>query len=178
MIRLFAGLAIPHHIAEHLAGRHSGLPGARWRPPETLHITLRFFGDIPENSAEDVASALSRVSGPPLTLSLNSVGAFGEGADIDAVWAGLEPNRALTTLAGRCEAAARRAGLKPDTRVYKPHLTLAYLRRPDPARVAGWIQANSLLKSPAFTVDAFGLYSSWRTSAGSRYELEQVYPLR
>ena len=178
MIRLFAGLAIPDHIAEHLAGRQSGLAEARWRPPETLHITLRFFGDIPENRAEDLASELSRVTGPPLTLTLNSVGAFGEGSDIDAVWAGVEGGPALTILAGRCEAAARRAGLKADTRVYKPHLTLAYLRRPDPAQVAAWIQANSLLKSPAFTVGAFGLYSSWQTSEGSRYEVEQIYRLR
>ena len=178
MIRLFAALAIPFDITEHLAGRQSGLPGARWRPAETLHITLRFFGDIPENQAEDLASELSRVTGPPLTLSLNGVGAFGEGTDIDAIWAGVEANPALEILAGRCEAAARRAGLKPDTRVYTPHVTLAYLRRPEPAPVAAWIQANSLLKSPPFTVDAFGLYSSWRTSEGSRYELEQVHRLR
>jgi RNA 2',3'-cyclic 3'-phosphodiesterase len=178
MIRLFATLAIPYDIAEHLAGRQSGPQDARWRPAETLHITLRFFGDIPENRAEDLASELSRVAGPPLTLTLHGVGAFGEGADIDAIWAGVEANPALDILAGRCEAAARRAGLKPDTRVYKPHVTLAYLRRPEPAQVAAWIQANSLLRSPAFTVSAFGLYSSRQTSAGSRYELEQVYPLR
>jgi len=177
MIRLFAALAIPEDIAEHLAGRQSGLPDARWRPAETLHITLRFFGDIAEDRAEDLATELSRVTAAPPTLTLNSVGAFGEGSDIDAIWVGLEANPALITLAGRCEAAARRAGLKADTRVYKPHVTLAYLRRPDPARVAGWIQANSLLKSPAFSVGAFGLYSSWQTSEGSRYELEQMYRL-
>jgi len=178
MIRLFAALAIPDDIADHLAGRQSGVPGARWRPTEALHITLRFFGDIPENRAEDLASELSRVISPPLTLTLNGVGAFGEGVNIEAIWAGVDVNPALAALAGRCEAAGRRAGLKPDTRVYKPHVTLAYLRRPDPARVAGWIQANSLLKSPAFPVGSFGLYSSRQTSTGSRYELEQLYPLR
>jgi len=178
MIRLFAALAIPDDIAEHLAARQFGVPDARWRPAETLHITLRFFGDMPENQAEDVASELARATSAPLTLTLNGVGAFGAGADIDAIWAGVEASPALAVLAGRCEAAARRAGLKPDTRVYKPHVTLAYLRRPDPGRIAAWIQANSLLKSPAFTVSAFGLYSSWPTSAGTRYELEQVYRLR
>jgi len=178
MIRLFAALAIPHDIAEHLAARQSGVPDARWRPAETLHITLRFFGDIPENQAEDVASELSRAVSAPLALTLNGVGTFGAGADIDTIWAGVEANPALVTLAGRCEAAARRAGLKPDKRVYKPHVTLAYLRRPDPGRVAAWIQTNSLLKSPAFTVGSFGLYSSWPTSEGTRYEVEQVYRLR
>jgi RNA 2',3'-cyclic 3'-phosphodiesterase len=178
MIRLFAALAIPDDIADHLAARQTGVPDARWRPAETLHITLRFFGDMPENQAEDVASELSRATGAPLTLTLDGVGAFGAGADIDAIWAGVHPSPALNVLAGRCEAAARRAGLKPDTRVYKAHVTLAYLRRPDPGRVATWIQANSLLKSPAFDVDSFGLYSSWPTSEGTRYALEQVYRLR
>jgi len=178
MIRLFAALAIPYDIAEHLATRQSGLASARWRPAETLHVTLRFFGDIPENKADDLASELSHVSSPPLALTLSGVGTFGEGADIGAVWAGLEENRALRILAGRCESAARRAALKPDTRVYTPHVTLAYLRRPDPAAVAAWVQANNLLKSPAFTVTSFGLYSSRQTSEGSRYQLEQIYPLR
>ena len=178
MIRLFAALAIPFDIAEHLADRQSGIPDARWRPAEALHITLRFFGEIQETAAEDLAAELARVTGPPLTLALSGVGAFGEGPEIHAVWAGLEETPALRTLAGRCEGAARRAGLKPDGRVYTPHVTLAYLRRPDPASVAAWIQANNLLKSPAFTVNAFGLYSSWRTSAGSRYQIEQLYPLR
>ncbi len=178
MIRLFAALAIPYDIAEHLTPRQSSLPGVRWRPAEAMHITLRFFGDMPENQADDLASELPRVVSPPLTLSLAGVGAFGEGAEIDAVWAGVEENQALRTLAGRCEAAARRAGLKPDGRVYTPHVTLAYLRRPDPGAVAAWIQANNLLKSPAFTLTSFGLYSSRQTSEGSRYEVEQIYPLR
>ena len=177
MIRLFAALAIPEDIAEHLAGRQTGVPDARWRPAEALHITLRFFGDIKETVAEDLASELSRVAGAPLTLSLSGVGAFGEGANIEAVWAGVEANPRLDILAGRCEAAARRAGLAPDKRVYKPHVTLAYLRRPAPAPVIAWIQANSLLKSPAFTVGSFGLYSSRRTSEGSRYQVEQIYRL-
>ena len=56
-------------------------------------------------------------------------------------------------------------------------MTLAYLRRPDPAAVAAWIQANNLLRSPPFTVSAFGLYSSWLTQAGSRYRLERRYRL-
>jgi len=54
---------------------------------------------------------------------------------------------------------------------------MAYLRRPDPADVAAWIQANSLLKSPPFAVDRFGLYSTHQTSEGSRYLLEREYRL-
>lgn len=177
MIRLFAALAVPEDIGLVLQRRQQGLPGARWRPMEALHITLRFFGEVREDMAADLDAELSQVSGSPLTLALEGVGAFGEGPDIHAVWAGVGENPALRHLAKACETAARRAGLKAETRPYRPHVTLAYTRRPDPPRVAAWIQGHNLLKSPPFRLDAFGLYSSWRTDEGSSYRLERSYPL-
>lgn len=177
MLRLFAAIAVPEEIGEVLARRQQGLPGARWRPLEALHITLRFFGELREDVADDLDAALSTVSGRPFAVELAGVGAFGEGDDIHAVWAGVTENPDLRQLAGRCEAAARRAGLKPETRNYLPHVTLAYLRRPEPDRVAAWIAGHNLLKSPAFAVDRFGLYSSWRTDDSARYRLEQEYRL-
>jgi 2'-5' RNA ligase len=178
MIRLFAALSIPAEIGEGLAPRQTGVAGARWRPMEALHITLRFFGDVAEDVADDIDLALAEVRGRPLTLSLAGAGAFGEGIDIHAIWAGVAENEGLRVLAGRCEAAARRAGLKPDKRAYHPHVTLAYLTRPDPAEIAHWIQANARLKSPPFEAARFGLYSSVSTREGSRYGLERGYGLR
>jgi 2'-5' RNA ligase len=177
MIRLFAALSIPPDIGEGLIRRQHGLAGARWRPPEAFHITLRFFGDVREDVAADLDAELSGVAGAALTLELAGVGAFGEADDIHAVWVGVDENPALNHLARSCETAARRARLPADTRSYRPHVTLAYLRCPDPDRVALWIQANNLIHSPAFTMATFGLYSSHQTSEGSRYRLERSYTL-
>jgi 2'-5' RNA ligase len=177
MIRLFVAIAIPEEIGTTLLPRQDRLPGARWRPLEALHITLRFIGDVPENLAGDLDAELTTVGGGPLELSLAGVGAFGEGADIHAVWAGVEENDGLKRLARACEIAARRAGVKAETRAYKPHVTLAYLRRPNPAEVAAWIQENNLLRTEPFRVTSFGLYSSWQSDQGSWYRLEREYPL-
>ena len=177
MIRLFAAIAIPSEIGEGLLRRQQGLPGARWRPQGALHVTLRFFGETPEPAAADLDAELATVAGRPFELELQGVGAFGEGREVRAVWGGVADSEPLRQLARRCEAAARRAGLKPEARAYRPHVTLAYLKRDDPGRVAAWIQGHNLLKSPPFRVDRFGLYSSWPSSEGSRYELEREYPL-
>ena len=177
MIRLFAAIAVPEDIGEALQRRQQGVPGARWRPLEALHITLRFFGDVREDMADDLDAELSTVTGSPFELMLEGAGSFGEGEDIHAVWAGVAETPALDQLHARCEAAARRAGLKPEHRAYKPHVTLAYTRRPEPARVAAWIQGHNLLKSPPFPVDRFGLYSSWQGPEGSVYRLERAYLL-
>ena len=175
MLRLFAAIEVPPDIGEGLLPRQTGIVGARWRPVEALHITLRFFGDVREDMADDLDAELSTVKGPPFELMLEGAGSFGEGEDIHAVWAGVAESPPLRQIHARCETAARRAGLKPEHRAYKPHVTLAYTRRPDPARVAAWIQGHNLLKSPPFRVDRFGLYSSWQGPEGSVYRLERVY---
>lgn len=178
MIRLFAAIAIPGDIAEGLIRRQQGLPGARWRTPEQMHITLRFVGEVTQDVAADLDAELSRVAAEPFDLALAGAGSFGEGHEVRAVWAGVEDSEPLRRLAARCETAARRAGVKAEGRNFKPHVTLAYLRRAaDPGRVGAWVQGHNLLRSPPFRVDRFGLYSSWTSPEGSRYELEREYRL-
>ena len=177
MIRLFAALAVPEEIGQALARRQTGVEGARWRPLDALHVTLRFFGEIREDVARDLDAELSAVRATPFELELAGVGAFGDGPDIHAIWAGVGESEPLRRLAKACETAARRAGLKAETRHYRPHVTLAYLRHADPAEVAAWIQANNLLKSPPIRAASFGLYSSFLGSEQAHYRLEAEYPL-
>jgi 2'-5' RNA ligase len=177
MIRLFAALAVPEEIGLALQRRQDGIEGARWRPLEALHVTLRFFGEIREDVARDLDAELTQIRGGAFEITLQGAGSFADGPDINAVWAGVAESQPLRRLARACETAARRAGLKPDSRHYRPHVTLAYLRRPGPVEVAAWIQANNLLKSPPIPIASFGLYSSFLGSEQSHYRLEAGYPL-
>ena len=173
MLRLFAAVEVPPDLGDDLAHRQRDLPGARWRPVETLHITLRFFGQVSETAAGDLDAELARITAAPFALSLEGAGCFGD----RAVWAGVAECAPLRQLAGRCETAARRAGLKPEGRNYHPHVTLAYLKHAEASSIAVWVARHNLLKSPDFRVTWFGLYSSWTGPEGSRYDLEREYPL-
>ena len=177
MIRLFAALKIPDDIGEALMRRQAGVEGARWRPLEALHVTLRFFGEIREDVARDLDAELSAIHGRSFEVELTGAGAFGDGPDIHTLWAGVGASEPLRRLAKACETAARRSGLKAESRHYRPHVTLAYLRHPDPAEVAAWIQANNLLRSPPIRIERFGLYSSFLGSEQAHYRLEAEYPL-
>lgn len=177
MIRLFAALDVPEEIGRGLQRRQQGLPGAKWRRLDQMHLTLRFFGEVSEPLAVELDTHLGHVAGQPFDVVLQGVGSFGEGAVGRAVYARVADNPELTRLAARCESAARRAGLKPEPRAFRPHLTLAYLKRAEPARVAAWIASHNLLHSPPFRVTWFGLWSSWSSPDGSRYDLEREYPL-
>lgn len=179
MIRLFTALSIPADVAESLATRQIGLPGARWRTAEQLHVTLAFHGEIDERRADDLALELERAQGTgPFDIELTGVGAFGDAHRSHTLWAGVAANERLTVLTGRCRAAADRAGVTMEKRAYHPHVTLAYLNsQTDPAKLGAWVAANNLLHSPPIRVERFGLYSSTLNSDGSLYQLEQVYRL-
>lgn len=179
MIRLFTALAVPDDVAETLKRRQSGLPGARWRSAEQLHVTLAFYGEIDERRADDLAAELQRAAtGGPFEMALKGVGAFGDAHRSHTLWAGVEAGERLSILAGRCRAAGERAGVVMERRDYRPHVTLAYLRpHADPARVGAWITGPNLLHSPPIRVDRFGLYSSILTHDGSVYALEREYLL-
>lgn len=156
------------------------VPGAKWRPRENLHLTLRFFGEVAEPTAEQIDAALDEVASSTrsFVLKLKGVGAFGKDAP-HTLWAGVEKSAALEKLAADCERAARRVGLKPEPRKFAAHVTLAYLGGTAAAQVREFEQRWSLLETPPFTVEGFGLYSSRiRKSAPSLYRLEADYPLR
>lgn len=177
MIRLFAALAIPPEIGAKLQSRQVGIGAARWRPLEALHVTLRFFGEIRQDVARDLDEALLELAVAPFDIALEGVGSFADGGEVSAVWAGVAETVELKRLASVCEKAARTVGLKPDSRRYRPHVTLAYLRRPDLAQVSGWLEGNARLQSPPFQINSFQLYSSQLSPAGSRYRIEATYPL-
>lgn len=179
MIRLFTALSIPAEVAGSLAARQTGLSGARWRTLEQLHVTLAFYGEVDERRADDLSLELERAQGTgPFEIELVGVGAFGDAHRSHTLWAGVTPCERLTVLAGRCKAAAERAGVAMEKRAYHPHVTLAYLKsQTDPAKLGAWVAANNLLHSPPIRIERFGLYSSTLGGEGSLYQLEQVYRL-
>jgi 2'-5' RNA ligase len=179
MIRLFTALSVPDEVAEALTRRQTGLPGAKWRTADQLHITLAFYGEVDERRADDLSVELERAAaGGPFEIALSGVGAFGDSLRTHAIWAGVEASERLSVLAGRCRAAAQRAAIAVERRDYRPHLTLAYLKPDaDPARIGDWIAGHNLLQSPPIRIDRFGLYSSVLTQDGSRYDLERDYRL-
>lgn len=71
-------------------------------------------------------SALAGVRGEPFELSLGDVGTFGGRRRPRVVWLGLAGGiDRLRVLAGAAEQACRDAGLEPEDRPFRAHLTLA-----------------------------------------------------
>lgn len=134
-VRLFAAVLPPADVVdelEALVGELKGLAGAdrlRWTEPPGWHYTLAFYGEVEEDVVAELSHRLERAArrSEPFALAVRGGGQFGHGR---ALWAGAEGDLgALRLLAGRAEAAARRAGVPMgEHRRYTPHLTVARSR--------------------------------------------------
>ena len=154
----------------------SGLSGARWIDPENYHLTLRFVGDVDGATAHDFMLALSEIEMKPFDLRLSGLASFG-GNRPRALFAGLALSEELQVLQHANERAAREAGLPPEGRNYKPHVTLARLRGARANAVATYLEHQGGVAAEPFTVSRFVLYSSRDSVGGGPYVIEAAYDL-
>jgi 2'-5' RNA ligase len=177
MLRLFVALEIPAELRRRLALICGGVPGARWVAPEAMHVTLRFVGEVDLHRARDIDSTLADLRGVPLTLRLSGIGEFGDKRRPHSLWMGVVGGSELFDLHRRIENRLIRIGLKPDGRNFTPHVTLARLKNSPIERVIAFIAAYNLMSLESFTVDHFTLFSSHPSPEGSRYVVQNHYPL-
>ena len=175
-LRLFAAIDLPDDVAEQIRPLQRGVAGAKWRPREALHLTLRFFGELDERQAEDLDHELGEISAPAFDAQIKSAGWFGR-EQPGALWLGLAENPALASLAAACERAARRTGLPPEPRAFTPHVTLAYCKGTGADDAMKFAQRLALFETEPFLVDRFFMFSSWPGKRVSTYVAEAEYPL-
>ena len=175
MPRLFTGIEIPENIREEITRLQSGIDGARWIEPGDFHITLRFVGNIDNRQAEEFSSFISQIQFKPIEISLTGTGSFG-GRKPRAVWIGIKPCKALVNLHHTHEMAAQYAGLKPESRKFIPHVTLARLRNISPAVTARYLESINFVSLPPFKITRTALFSARPGGGGGPYHVETTHP--
>jgi 2'-5' RNA ligase len=123
---------------------------ASWVPPQRLHVTLAFLGEVAEEAAARVAEALreSVADVPPFRLQVLGGGAFPRERRARVLWAGLDGDlEALNGLvAAVSRSVEREAGVEPERREFVPHVTVARLRQP--ADVTGAVESLMVAGDP------------------------------
>lgn len=170
-LRLFVALDLPPAArAALMAFQDAAADPAVWRPlPEaSLHVTLAFLGHRPEQERPAIEAALAGVPaweavplalGDPLLLPPRR-------ARVLTV-ALRDPEGALAALQGAVSDALAAAGAyTPESRPFRPHVTVARLRAG--ARAARAVEAA--VEPVAFAAEAVVLYRSHGGRGGATYE--------
>lgn len=176
MPRLFSAIEIPSSLVQRLTLVRAGLNGARWIDPANYHLTLRFIGDVDGVTAREFTHSLGDIMAAPFELKLEGLGSFG-GHKPRQIFASIAACEALETLQRAHERAARAAGLPPEPRNFKPHVTMARLRGASSDAVAAYLERQGGFMSEPFEVSRFVLFSSRASVGGGPYVVEAAYPL-
>jgi 2'-5' RNA ligase len=128
-MRAFLGIPLPDPLCEDLARAAQSIEGLKAQKPGTIHLTIRFLGDIRE--PDRIASALEPVvaAHEPFDLHLKGLGAFPDRRKAHVVWVRLaEGALEAGTLAAGVENALLTLGFDREHRAYKAHITLGRFR--------------------------------------------------
>jgi 2'-5' RNA ligase len=154
----------------------------RWTVPEQWHLTLAFLADVPDRAQDDLIERLERAAAkrPAMTAAVAGGGAFPGPDDAKVLWVGLdvEDPAALDSLAAGCRAAAAKAGCQPSGERFRPHLTIARLRRPMEA--TKWVRLLDSYRGPEWALGEVALLSSHLGEGPRkrpRHEVLATFPL-
>lgn len=168
--RAFVALVPPPEIVVGAGDRLAQLaiPGRRV-PPRNWHVTLRFVGKIDDVTYDRWLWSLEQVDCPPIRVRLTGMGAFPRPRKATVLWIGLEAE-GLDDLAAAVEEATVAAGLSPEERPFRAHLTLSRIR--PPRDVHTLVEATPPMEM-GWKADSFHVMAA----VGSSYRIFDSLPL-
>lgn len=137
-------------LKQQLAGDISKGSRISWVQPTSIHLTVKFLGDIDEQLIEPLREAVTPVvrTNQAIQVPIERLGAFPHLHQPRVLWVGpsetweqREDARRLADLHQAVEGCCRSLGCLPDGRPLSPHLTLARIREGE--RHAGQALAKS-----------------------------------
>jgi len=148
-------------------------PGVRWVDPESMHLTVKFLGEVPDRRIPELCTALSRIAGrcEPFDLRVRSTGCFPPHGGVRVVWVGLEETTGRLAACQRlCEDTFAEMGFAREDRDFVPHLTLGRVK--DPRQASGLRQvvaSHAAFEAGTVSVNRIVLFESRLSPQGAHY---------
>lgn len=179
MTRLFLGIAAPAAAHEFCCRPVADLDGLRTTRPARLHLTLHFLGELTNDMQLRLQQQLTRLSAPRFPLTLQGRGYFHPSAKNGVLWVGVRMSSELQDLHTRTASAMTAVGLQPESREWKPHVTIARFNRDQfSAEAVEEFLRGQTDESITFEVDSCTLYDSSVSSNSDEYRILQTYALQ
>jgi 2'-5' RNA ligase len=177
IIRTFIAVEIPEKIISSIARVQEGIKNygfkIRWVRPESIHLTLKFLGNIEAADTENVGRAVFRASKEytPLSLQVKGIGVFPGIKRPRVVWVGITGQ--LETLFGLQKTLDKNLeaiGFSKEKRPFKGHLTLGRIKKKiDTNTFIEALDTFGNFETETFTADRVVLFKSELKASGAVY---------
>lgn len=183
-IRAFIAVNLPIPVINQVTQMQTQLRGraqqlgmkVAWVPSASMHVTLKFLAEIPEEGAWVVRDTLmTRLADHAgFQLKISGLGAFPNRAKPRVVWVGIQSeDDALIRLAQDVEQWLDELGFPKETRPFHPHLTLGRVKQGTGDMLEGLDDTNF----GNWPVNRVTLYQSILKPQGAEYVALAQIPL-
>ena len=176
--RMFCAFELPEtlrtRIHEHAQRVREAVPdaAASWSRPENIHLTIKFFGNVDQAKVPSISAAAARVvkEFSPVQIEVGKTGVFPRPSRPQVLWIGIDDRSgALSKLQERLEDEFALEGFPKEDRAFRPHLTIARIRKPQNANQLAEVHLGLEFSTVAVRLDEFILFRSELSSKGSKY---------
>jgi 2'-5' RNA ligase len=188
-MRVFIAVDIDEHIRKALGNLQSELQGKidarrsdiKWVNPESIHLTLKFLGEIKDEQVVEVCDIIKQVAQrhSSFELAVESLGCFG-GKSARVAWVATAAGTdELARLQEDIEKQLAQAGWPPENRQFTGHLTLCRIRNSKAGfELAQVAQNYGDYRLGTTYIDAVTVYQSQLTPKGPIYTQLGNYELQ
>lgn len=148
-------------------------------PPQNIHITLRFLGDINPGMVEKVFEAMQKVKFKPFMVQIQGLGVFPSLNYPKVVWAGMTiGSESLKDIFGQLEKSISALGFEKDKYGFSPHLTIARVRTgKNKAQLGEFVTKKANYDFGSINADCLRLKKSVLSPQGPTYStIKEVCP--
>lgn len=147
------------------------IDGVRWLRPVNMHLTLKFLGEIGEESTGLIKKAMNRTIEEfrPFKIQFGGCGVFPTPQNARVLWIGLKKGEEpIKELAGRLENNLSKYEFKKEDRRYQPHLTIGRLRNRIPQeKINQFLEQEKLFETTAEVAQEIVLFQSCLAKQGA-----------
>jgi RNA 2',3'-cyclic 3'-phosphodiesterase len=185
--RVFCAVELPGDVREqlrdHITRLREAVPdvAASWSRVENVHLTLKFFGNVEVERIDAISAAASRAVEEFSTfpIGIGGTGVFPRPSRPQVLWIGVsDPTGKLSALHEKFEDETGAADFAKEDRAFRPHLTIARIRRPEGARRLADAHLQMDFKPVELELQELIVFRSELSPKGSRYTPISLHRIR
>lgn len=176
--RVFCAIELPDvvraRLEDHVARLRKQVPdvAASWSRVENIHLTLKFFGNVEVDRMQKISDAAERVAKQFSTfqIAIGETGVFPRPSRPQVLWIGVSDRSGqLAAVQASFENECVVEGFAKEDRAYRPHLTIARLRKPEGARRLADVHLEMRFEAIEIEVKELVVFRSELSPKGSKY---------
>jgi len=185
-MRVFIAVELPERTKKEIARVQERIKNTsnriKWVDPSSIHITLKFLGELKEDLLSGVFKTTREVAEKfsPFTIKIRGTGAFPNPGNPRVIWMGIEEGSSqLARIAEELEKKLSHQGFPRERRKWVPHLTLGRVKElKDRENIKKLITKEEQTPGGVVEVERITVMQSRLTPQGAIYIPLQCFSLK